>query len=111
MVIRFSPYNSPFVPHGDNSGIYWIGREFRDMPHNAHVYEFVREQGRRHVEALNLEMNSAVAILPLLDEMAADGVAAAGRRARDIRKFLSPSKNFSYRACDLRAKKLVKAQV
>jgi hypothetical protein len=111
MDIRFSPYNSPFVPHGDNTGIYWIGREFRDMPHNAHVYEFVREQGRRHVEALNLEMNSAVAVLPLLDEMAADGVAAAGRRARDIRKFLNPYKNSTYRAADLLAKRLVSSQV
>ena len=89
MEIRFSPYNAPFAPSGP-SGVYWIGREFRDMPHSAHVYEYQREQGRRHVEQMQLELTSAVALLPMLDEMAADGIKAAARRAVDIRKFLNP---------------------
>lgn len=89
MEIRFSPYNSPFVPNGP-AGVHYIGREFRDMPHSAHVYEFQRELGRRHVEQLNLELMSAVALLPMLDEMARDGIKAAARRAVDIRHFLNP---------------------
>lgn len=113
MEIRFSPYNSPFIPPCGDPNVYWIGREFRDMPHNAHVYRWVQWQGEEHVRQLHLEMNSAVAVLPLLDEMARDGVAAAGRRAASIRKFLSPSKSTidpaSYKK--LKAKKIVKAQV
>jgi hypothetical protein len=111
MEIRFSPYNSPFIPSGESPDIYWIGLEFKHMPHSAHVHRWIQWQGEEHARVLQLEITSAIAVLPWLDEMAADGVAAAGRRARAIRQFLAPNKKFVGDRKKLLAKKTVSAQV
>ncbi len=110
MEIRYSPYNSPFVPAGP-PGVYWIGAEYRNMPHNAHVYERQRYLGRLHVERLQLEMTSSVALLPMLDEMAADGIRAAARRAKSIRQLLSPNKSEQKLTGRVLAKRSISAQI
>lgn len=40
MEIRYSPYNSPFIPSDAPPGIYWIGREYQNLPHDAHVQRY-----------------------------------------------------------------------
>lgn len=42
MEIRYSPYNSPFIPAGQPQGIYWIGREYRHAPHDGHCQVYYR---------------------------------------------------------------------
>lgn len=113
MEIRFSPYNSPFIPSGFGPDVYWIGREFRDQPHSAHVYDWTQWKCRQHVEQLHREMSAAVELLPELDECAKEGIKASGRRAIDVRKFLSPNKKQINRDSHkkLLAKKPVSAQV
>jgi len=52
MEVRLSPYNSPFIPHHVD-GVYWLGREFQDVPHNAHVHCFMRSNsvfGQRYLQ-------------------------------------------------------------
>ncbi|MDB6060353.1 MAG: hypothetical protein JWM78_456 [Verrucomicrobiaceae bacterium] len=46
MDIRYSPYNSPFTP-SEPKGVYWIGLEFKDQPHSAHVWAWLHQQNRR----------------------------------------------------------------
>lgn len=50
--IRYSPYQSPFVP-SEPKGVYWIGAEFKDLPHNGHVYQYQFELSRR--ESINFQ--------------------------------------------------------
>lgn len=87
--VQFSPYNAPFIPADAAPGVIWVGAEYRDMPHSAHVYEYFREQGRRHVA----ELLAQQALLPYLDELAGEGIQAAARRAVSIRRVLSPSRS------------------
>jgi hypothetical protein len=51
MDIRYSPYQSPFVPSSPK-GVYWIGAEMKNLPHNAHVFQFQFELARRRRELL-----------------------------------------------------------
>jgi hypothetical protein len=99
--VRFSPYNSPFIPHGDYPGVIWIGREYRDMPHNAHVFHW---QQHCHLERVQQRLNTismAVLLFPELDAYAADGVRASARRAIDLRKLIHPNKGLAL-ACRAR---------
>ena len=52
MEIRYSPYNSPFIPSGHSPDIYWIGREYIDnfaLPnfyfHVVTAYSILRHNG------------------------------------------------------------------
>lgn len=82
MEVRWSPYNSPFVPAGDTVGIYWVGLEHRNAPCSAHVAEYHRQ-------------SAASVILENLDDLAADGIKAAARRAIAIRRVLADQKPIS----------------
>lgn len=66
--IRYSPYQSPFVPSSPK-GVYWIGAELRDVPHSAHVWVYnhhlggLTRPGDRTAEQVHLEavLHSATA--------------------------------------------------
>lgn len=54
MDIRYSPYQSPFVPSYPK-GVYWIGAEFKDAPHSAHVWAYTHHLGRLQIRAQRTE--------------------------------------------------------
>ena len=60
MDIRQSPYNSPFTP-SEPKGVYWIGLEFKDQPHNGHVYLYQFEISRRKRQSMQSEHIADVA--------------------------------------------------
>ena len=98
MQIRFSPYNSPFIPAGSPAGIHWIGLEdqflIREGRLDAHVQQYwlslpkhKRVYPRYLKEILLTESHKAVLnkipeseYQELLTNYLEFGVQAAGRR-------------------------------
>lgn len=107
--VRFSPYNSPFVPE-HIPGVIWVGREYRDMLHSAHVFHW---QQHCHFQTVQQRLNSisvVAQLLPELEACAAEGIRACARRANELRKLIHPNKG-QRRPQKLLAKKSINEQI
>lgn len=87
MEVRLSPYNSPFVPHSNEEGVYWLGKEHQHGFHTEHVNEFIRSgnhSAARHLSELTVENTrksmSDEEYARLYDLYFNYGIQAAGRR-------------------------------
>lgn len=74
MEVRLSPYNSPFIPAGDNSGIYWVALEYQSAPHDEHVRAYFRSLPSHNTNFTHEEF------LELTESFYEYGIQAAGRR-------------------------------
>lgn len=108
--VRYSPYNSPFVPAGDYPGVIWVGREYRDMPHSAHVYHWQQHKHLEQVQERLRGISVAVQLLPELQQCADEGIKASARRALALRQLIHPNKG-QRRPQRLLAKKSINAQI
>ena len=106
--VRYPPYNSPFVPE-HIPGVIWVGREYRDMPHSAHVFHWQQHTHLERVQERLRGISIAVQLLPELDQCAAEGIKASARRAIELRKLIHPNKG-ARRPQKLLAKKSINEQ-
>ena len=85
MIVRYSPYESPFVPTSP-AGVHWIPRELRNAPRDAHVTAYYEHRASlvAAVKA-SLKTKSKNRVTTELESMAYDsGIKAAARRYRSI---------------------------